>query len=225
MSALVPHQYSATREPKMNQSFAKDPSDKKESFLAIERLRQVGVGTEEIIRLKEAGFHTIERIAHSATREIACIEGIGDKEAENILQKCMKFVDMGFSTALDVYEKRKNILKIRTGSLTLDTVIGGGIESRQITEVFGESGAGKSHLCHSLAVICQLPVSMGGADGKCIWIDTEGSFRPERLISIAQRYGIEARKVLDNIAFAKCFNSDHQTSLLTSAGLYCSFKL
>ncbi|KAJ1348092.1 DNA repair protein RAD51 A [Parelaphostrongylus tenuis] len=129
----------------------------------------------------------------------------------------MKLVPMGFTTAYEVHERRSELIQIRTGSSTLDRLIGGGVETGHITEIFGEYRTGKSQLCHSLSVICQLPISMGGAEGKCMWIDTEGTFRPERLVPIAERFNMESKHVLENIAVARCYNSDHQISLLTTA--------
>lgn len=93
----------------------------------------------------------------------------------------------------------------------------GGIETGAITELFGEFRTGKSQLCHTLSVTCQLPVSMGGGEGKCLYIDTEGTFRPARLLAVAERYGLNGEEVLDNVAYARAYNADHQNSLLTSA--------
>jgi hypothetical protein len=93
----------------------------------------------------------------------------------------------------------------------------GGIETGAITELFGEFRTGKSQLCHTLAATCQLPVSMGGGEGKCLYIDTEGTFRPARLLAVAERYGLSGEEVLDNVAYARAYNADHQNSLLTSA--------
>ena len=73
---------------------------------------------------------------------------------------------------------------------------------------------GKTQLCHTLAVTCQLPTDMGGGEGKCLYIDTEGTFRPERLVAVADRYGLDGAAVLDNVACARAYNSDHQTQLL-----------
>ncbi|KAK6047915.1 Rad51 [Cooperia oncophora] len=129
----------------------------------------------------------------------------------------MKLVPMGFTTAYEVHERRSELVQIRTGSPTLDRLIGGGVETGHITEIFGEYRTGKSQICHSLAVICQLPISMGGAEGKCMWIDTEGTFRPERLVPIAERFNMQSKHVLENIAVARCYNSDHQIALLTTA--------
>ena len=78
---------------------------------------------------------------------------------------------------------------------------------------------GKSQLCHTLAVTCQLPIDNGGAEGKCLYIDTEGTFRPERLLAVAERYGLQGSDVLDNVAYARAYNSDHQMTLLTQVGL------
>lgn len=76
--------------------------------------------------------------------------------------------------------------------------------------MFGEFRTGKTQLCHQLAVTCQMPISQGGAEGKCLYIDTEGTFRPERLLSTAERYQMSGEQVLDNVAYARAYNSDHQ---------------
>lgn len=98
----------------------------------------------------------------------------------------------------------------------------GGIETGAITELFGEFRTGKSQICHTLAVTCQLPVSMGGGEGKCLYIDTEGTFRPVRLLAVAERYGLNGEEVLDNVAYARAYNADHQNALLTSASALMS---
>ena len=84
-------------------------------------------------------------------------------------------------------------------------------------EIFGEFRTGKTQLCHQLCVSCQLPISQGGGEGKAMYIDTEGTFRPERLLAIAERYGLSGEDVLDNIAYARAYNSDHQHKLLDQA--------
>ncbi|XP_020618598.1 DNA repair protein RAD51 homolog A [Orbicella faveolata] len=62
-----------------------------------------------------------------------------------------------------------------------------------------------------------LPIDHGGAEGKCLYIDTEGTFRPERLLAVAERYGLAGQEVLDNVAYARAYNSDHQSQLLLQA--------
>jgi DNA repair protein RAD51 len=124
---------------------------------------------------------------------------------------------MGFTTATEFHQRRSEIITVSTGSKALDQLLGGGIETGSITEIFGEFRTGKTQLCHTLAVICQLPTDMGGAEGKCLYIDTEGTFRPERLLSIAERFGLDGQEVLDNVACARAYNSDHQLKLLGTA--------
>uniref|UniRef100_A0A0K0DRD3 DNA repair protein RAD51 homolog n=1 Tax=Angiostrongylus cantonensis TaxID=6313 RepID=A0A0K0DRD3_ANGCA len=187
-----------------------------EAFCLIS-LQQTGISTGDIKRLKEAGFNTVERIAHAMRSEIASVKGISEQKADKLLYEAMKLVPMGFTTAYEVHERRSELIQIRTGSSSLDRLIGGGVETGHITEIFGEYRTGKSQICHSLSVICQLPISMGGAEGKCMWIDTEGTFRPERLLPIAERFNMESKHVLENIAVARCYNSDHQISLLIAA--------
>lgn len=106
---------------------------------------------------------------------------------------------------------------ISTGSSELNKLLGGGLETGSVTEIFGEFRTGKSQLCHTLAVTCQLPIDMGGGEGKCLFIDTEGTFRPARLLATAERFGLNGEEVLDNVAYARAYNSDHQTQLLIQA--------
>ena len=138
--------------------------------------------------MEEAGFHTVESVAYTPKKTLLLIKGISEAKADKILQEASKLVMMGFKTATEIHQTRANIVYITTGSSELDRLLGGGIETGSITEIFGEFRTGKSQICHTLAVNCQLPIDMGGAEGKCLYIDTEGTFRPERLIAAAERY-------------------------------------
>lgn len=124
---------------------------------------------------------------------------------------------MGFSTATEFHSRRQEIVYITTGSKEFDKLLGGGFETGSITEMFGEFRTGKTQVAHTLAVTCQLPVENGGGAGKCLYIDTEGTFRPERLLEIAARFGLDGEQVLDNVAYARAYNSDHQSALLIQA--------
>lgn len=129
---------------------------------------------------------------------------------------------MGFSSATEIHKQRSEIIYITTGSAELDKLLGGGIETGSVTELFGEFRTGKTQLAHQLAVTCQLPIDNNGAEGKALYIDTEGEFRPERLLAVAERYGLEGDQVLDNVSCAKAYNTDHQMSLLMQAGALMS---
>ena len=96
------------------------------------------------------------------------------------------------------------------------------MEAGSITELYGEFRTGKTQLCHTLSVICQLPVSEGGAAGKALYIDTEGTFRPERLRDISQRFQLDSNEVMNNVAYARAYNSEHQMQLLVEAGALLS---
>lgn len=129
---------------------------------------------------------------------------------------------MGFNTATDVYAKRAELISLTTGSRDLDKLLGGGIETGSITEIFGEFRTGKTQICHTLAVTCQLPISQGGGEGKCLYIDTEGTFRPERLLAVAEKFKLNGNEVLDNVAYARAYNTDHQMHLLIQASAMMS---
>uniref|UniRef100_A0A915CGZ0 DNA repair protein RAD51 homolog n=1 Tax=Parascaris univalens TaxID=6257 RepID=A0A915CGZ0_PARUN len=186
-------------------------------YTVIDKLEQSGISAADIRKLKEAGFNTFEAIAYAPRKELIAIKGISEQKAEKIYLEAAKLVPMGFTTASEVHLKRAEIIQIETGSRELNRLLGGGIETGSITEVFGEFRTGKSQLCHTLAVMCQLPIDMGGAEGKCLWIDTEGTFRPERLLAVAERYKLSGQDVLDNVVYARCYNTDHQMQLLVQA--------
>ncbi|EDN06873.1 DNA repair protein RAD51 [Histoplasma mississippiense (nom. inval.)] len=149
-----------------------------------------GLTARDIKLVIDGGYHTIESVAYTPKRMLEQIKGISEQKATKILAE---------------------------GSKQLDTLLAGGIETGSITEIFGEFRTGKSQICHTLAVTCQLPFDMGGGEGKCLYIDTEGTFRPTRLLAVAQRYGLVGDEVLDNIAYARAYNSDHQLQLLNQA--------
>ncbi|KAJ2720108.1 recombinase rad51 [Coemansia sp. Benny D115] len=188
--------------------------------IPIQHLEQVGVSAADVKKLAEAGYHTVEAVAYTPRKQLLTIKGFAETKVDKILAEAAKIVPMGFTTAADYHLKRSELLHITTGSTELDKLLGGhGIETGSITEIFGEFRTGKSQICHTLAVTCQLDEASGGASGKCLYIDTEGTFRPERLVEIAERYNLDPNEVLDNVAYARAFNSDHQTALLTQASL------
>lgn len=109
------------------------------------------------------------------------------------------------------------MLRLTTGSKAFDELLKGGLETGSMTELIGEFRTGKTQLCHTLCVTCQLPMDQGGGEGKALYIDTEGTFRPERIQAIATRYGLNPDDVLENVSYAKAHNSEHQMTLLEQA--------
>jgi DNA repair protein RadA len=125
---------------------------------------------------------------------------------------------MGFKTGEEALKSREEVQRITTGSKELDKLIGGGIETQSIFEAFGEFGSGKSQIGFQLAVNAQLPVEKGGLGGKIVFIDTEGTFRPERIRQIAEARGLTSEQVLKNILVARAYTSDHQMLLAEKIG-------
>ncbi|CAG8646371.1 22710_t:CDS:2 [Gigaspora margarita] len=184
---------------------------------------ECGINESDVKKLVENGYVTVEAVAFSPRKALLAIKGISEVKVDKILTEAIKLSPrMGFESATVVQKRRSDYVYISTGSQRLDKLLGefyfiGGIESGSITEIFGEFRTGKSQLCHTLAVTCQLPVDNGGGCGMCIYIDTEGTFRPERLASISGRFGMNENEVLDNIAVARAYNTDHQMNLLIQA--------
>jgi DNA repair protein RadA len=143
--------------------------------------------------------------------------GVGEKTAEKIVKAAQDFEHMGFKTAQDVWDKRKKLMRISTGSQNLDDLLGGGLETGSVTELFGEFRTGKTQLAHQLCVNVQLSQEEGGIDGSALYIDTEGTFRPERIIQMAEAKDLDHNKILQNIVVGRAYNSDHQILLIKKA--------
>jgi DNA repair protein RadA len=187
-----------------------------EEFIDLEEIP--GVGPETAKKLREAGFTSIESIAIASPAELSAIGGISESNAQKIIQHARKMANIGgFESGDKVLERRKNVKKITTGSKELDNLFGGGIETQAITELFGEFGSGKTQLCHQLAVNVQLPEEKGGLEGCAIVIDTENTFRPERIIQMATAKKLDPNEVLKNIFVAQAYNSNHQILLVDNA--------
>lgn len=176
-----------------------------------------GLTKRDIQLIVDGGYNTVESVAYTPRRMLEQIKGISEQKAGKILAEASKLVPMGFTTATEMHQRRSELISITTGSKNLDTLLAGGIETGSVTELFGEFRTGKSQICHTLAVTCQLPFDMGGGEGKCMYIDTEGTFRPVRLLGVANRFGLSGEEVLDNVAYARAYNSDHQLQLLNQA--------
>lgn len=188
----------------------------------VSRLESHGISASDVKKLEDAGFFTIESVAFAPKKNLLAIKGISEAKADKIMAEAIKLVPMGFTTATEFHQKRSEIIQITTGSKELDKLLNSGIETGSITEMFGEFRTGKTQLCHTLAVTCQLPIDAGGGEGKCLYIDTEGTFRPERLLAVAERYNLNGSDVLDNVAYARAYNSDHQLQLLVQAAAMMS---
>ena len=96
-------------------------------------------------------------------------------------------------------------------------MVAGGLETQTITEFYGEYGSGKSQICHQLCVNVQLPPERGGLDGAALYVDTENTFRLERIIQMAKHVGIEPEEAVKKIIYAEAYTSDHQMFLLENA--------
>ncbi len=176
-----------------------------------------GVGEKTAEKMKEAGYTDYMSIAAASAGELVANVGVGEDTANKIIASARDSLEMGFETATSVLKKRASVGKITTGSSTLDTLIGGGIETQSITEAHGAFGSGKSQIAHQLAVNVQLPKEKGGLNARAIFIDTENTFRAERIMEMAKGMGIDPKKALENILVARAYNSDHQTLLAEKA--------
>lgn len=185
--------------------------EEQKTYLRLEDIPSVGNATAA--KLREIGYSTIESLATATVSELAAA-GIGEKRAAEIIAAARQAIETSWVTAKELAELKKKVGRITTGSKALDRLLGGGVETQSITEFFGEYGSGKSQLCHQLAVNVQLQIERGGLDGAALYIDTENTFRIERIIQMAEHVGLDPDKVAERIIYAEAYNSDHQVLLL-----------
>ncbi|KAJ5810570.1 Meiotic recombination protein dmc1 [Penicillium pulvis] len=198
-------------------SDAGDEFDVEDFIVDIDGIQSHGIGAADINKLKANGYYTVASVHGATRRTLLKVKGFSEVKVEKIkeaVQKCLP--STGFITAMELFHQRKKVVRISTGSKQFDSILGGGFQSMSISEVFGEFRCGKTQLSHTMSIIAQLPKSMGGADGKVAYIDTEGTFRPERIAQIAERFGVDPGLAQENISYARALNSEHQLELLNT---------
>ncbi|EGR29337.1 hypothetical protein IMG5_158050 [Ichthyophthirius multifiliis] len=201
---------------KMNEQYA-DEAEQEQGPMLIQKLEEHGINNGDIKKLIEAGFQTVQSVSFTIKKNLLQIKGMTEAKIDKILDIACKLVPNDFQTAAEYLQRRAQVINISTGSSELDKILGGGMETGSITEIFGEFRTGKTQICHTLCITCQLPKSKGGGEGKAMYIDTEGTFRPERLEQIAQRFGLDPQECMENVAYARAYNCDQQNKLLIQA--------
>ncbi|MFX0102453.1 MAG: DNA repair and recombination protein RadA [Candidatus Hodarchaeota archaeon] len=176
-----------------------------------------GVGPSIAKKLIESGFGNIRAIATLPPKQLQEDSGIGEKTALKIVLAAQELCNIDFVTADTVFERRQKLGRIVTGSNNLNELLGGGLESGAVTEFFGEFRTGKTQIAHQLCVNVQLPEDQGGLNGKALYVDTEGTFRPERLAQMAIARGMDVQKTLKNVVYARAYNCEHQINILKQA--------
>lgn len=193
---------------------AEDLANIKNIYETLEEIP--GIGPATVNKLKEIGFRTVESLSTATIAELVSA-GLGETIAEKVIEAARNSRAITFVRGDELVELRKSILKLTTGCSSLDALLEGGIETQSLTEFYGEFGSGKSQLCHQLCVTVQLGEAQGGLNGNVLYIDTEATFRPERVQQIAPRFGIKPKDVLKGIIYAEAYTSNHQTVLLENA--------
>ena len=184
-----------------------------EPEMTIEDLPGVGPATAE--KLREAGFEELLAIAVMSPMELAEQAELGEAVSSKIIQAAKKLANIGgFISGNALLERRKTVQKLTSGTASIDELLGGGFETQSICEVFGEFGSGKTQIGHQLAVNTILPLSQGGLNGEVFYIDTEDTFRPERIAQMAEAVGMSPQDALDRIHVARAYNSAHQMLLV-----------
>ncbi len=184
----------------------KIPIDTVKKFM-LEDLPGVGAATAQ--KLRESGFGDQMAIAVATPGELVQASGMAEQAARKIINAARNSLDLGFASGDDLLKKRERIIRLSTGSTSFDAMMGGGFETGSITECFGEYGSGKTQIAN---VLC-INVQKQDPTATVVFIDTENTFRPERIKQLAEAAGLDSQQVLGNIKVARAYNSDHQMIL------------
>jgi DNA repair protein RadA len=185
-----------------------------EKYEFIEDLPGVGPATAQ--KLRELGYHTVESLAMATIRELEPV-GVSEKKAAQVIQAARTSIGVSFIRADQLLKQRQSVARLTTGSKAINKLVDGGLETQTITEFYGEYGCGKSQICHQLCVNVQLPIEQGGLGGSALYVDTENTFRLERIVQMAKHLGLDPEEVVKNIIYAEAYTSDHQMFLLENA--------
>ena len=193
-----------------------EKEEKKGSEASENKITDVpGIGPGIAAKLEAAGIYDLMGLAVMSPSALSDMAGVGEAVARKAIQAARGMMKLGFMDGMEFAKRREDVGYITCGSVALNNLLGGkGVETRSMTEAYGAFGSGKTQLALTLAVNVQLPKEQGGINGKAVYIDTEGTFRPARIRQIAEGMGANADKVLKNILVARAFNSDHQILLL-----------
>jgi len=173
-----------------------------------------GVGPATAEKLREAGFDELLGIAVMSPGDLAEQAELGEAVAGKIIQAAKKMANIGgFVSGVALLERRREVQKLSSMVQSIDDLLSGGFETQALVEVYGEFGSGKTQIGHQLAVNCTMPVDQGGLDGDVFYIDTEDTFRPERITQMARGHGLDPEEVLERIHVARAYNSAHQMLL------------
>ena len=186
---------------------------KDENVDEIAQLPGVGPATAE--KLREAGYSDLMDLAVESPQELVSVADLGAATASKIIQEARKISNRdNFKTGKEIFEKRLEVGRLTTGSKVFDELLGGGFETQSIIELFGEFGSAKTQIAHQLCVTVQLPKEQGGLGGDAFFIDTENTFRPERIVQMSEDLGLDSEKALEKIHVARAYNSSHQMLLV-----------
>lgn len=183
-----------------------------------------GVGPATKAKLESGGITTILDLAASTVNELVDNLNITDETAHNLVfeaQKLLKekgYLEKDLVSAQELFVRRAKMLRCTTFSKNLDTLLAGGIETQAVTEFYGEFGSGKTQICHTVCVSSQLPMEQSGLGGAALYIDTESTFRPERIAQIAKARELDVDSILANIHVAKIYNASHLELIVRAMG-------
>jgi DNA repair protein RadA len=203
-------------------TFSSDANYNSDNSFSIDVLKEISFTV--IALLKKSGFLSLKDLVVCGPSELSSQTGIDIDDSFLIYNQALAaleqngIIEKRFIPATTLYHKRKNIGKISTGSKNFDFLLGGGIETKSITEVCGEYGTGKTQLCHTACVTVQQDYSNGGLKGNALYVDTENTFRPERIETISKLRKLDSFKILDNVVVAKAYSSSHHELILSEAG-------
>ena len=190
-----------------------EPKRKRKEIKMVKQEKTIydlpGVGAATAEKLISVGFDDLMSIAVATPAELIEATGMGDAVAKKLIAIARSSLEMGFESGEELLRRRERVIRIKTGSKAFDSLLGGGLETGAIVECFGEYGSGKTQIGHALAVCCQSV----DKDAVAVYIDTENTFRPERIIQLAKGAGLDEEQVLKNIKVARAYNSDHQMLL------------
>jgi len=175
-----------------------------------------GIGPKTAEKLRNAGICSAKHLSLFNVDELLNIVDVDERALRRALMHARSlFMPIKAVKASD-YIAKKPMPQMTTGVKSIDNLLNGGLRPKAIYELCGQPGTGKTQLCLQLSVTVQLSANKGGLDGKCYFMDAEGTFSPSRIRAIAERFGLDPNEALNNIYVIDIMNTDHLLHVATS---------
>ncbi|NXI36969.1 XRCC3 protein, partial [Galbula dea] len=185
---------------------------------------QFDLNPKVVAALKKADIKSVKEILNLSGADLQRLMKLSSADIQCLLKTVSYTLRRNsMLTALQLYQDKDHLTsqhqKLSLGCSVLDSLLKGGIPLVGITELAGESSAGKTQISLQLCLCVQYPYKYGGLESGAVYICTEDVFPSKRLQQlIAQQQQLRAEvpgEIIQKIKFGNSIFVEHAADLET----------